>query len=190
MNVNQSDYEARKKSILDAYESVMKRLQEQEQSRMDNYYNCVDDYSWGSPWHREATALAEREAKIKRDLNLELLDNGYNEIETYMPVLMNFDGEICAEGTMYGQYGSFFKLFSGGFVSLAKKQATFEKKGFRMYSRKRVYKGVFTGKLSKNGNAIFDNLELISEDYELSLDNYETNSFVDWLYSRQKEVAI
>jgi hypothetical protein len=190
MNNNVSDYEARKQSILNAYESVMNRLKENEQARMDNYYNCVDDYSWGSPWHREATALAEREATVTRDLKLELLDNGYNVITTAQSVLIDFDGNVCAEGTRYGDYGSYFTLFSGGFVSVAKKQATFEKKGFRMGVRKRTYKGIFTGKFSKKGNALYESLELVSEDFELTtnIDNY--NTFVDWLYAQKSEVAV
>jgi hypothetical protein len=190
MNNNQSDYEARKQSILSAYESVMNRLKENEQARMDNYFNCVDDYSWGSPWHREATALAEREARVTRDLKIELLDKGYNEITTEQSVLVDFDDNICAEGTRYGDYGSYFTLFSGGFVSVAKKQATFEKKGFRMGCVKRTYKGVFTGKFSKKGNALYDSLELVSEEFELTTQIHNLNTFVDWLYAQKREVAI
>lgn len=186
--IDTTTYEARKQAILNAYEKTMSDLRERQDYRMNNYYNCTDDYSYGSPYHAAADSMAENEARIKRDYSLEMLDNGYVTIETCCPVLLNFNDEVCAVGVMYGKYGRFFPLIEGGCVSVAKKQSTYEAKGYRLHERKRVYHAVFSGKVSSKGNPVFSSVELISEEYELCPDKHDAygrEAYIDWIYEQQ-----
>ena len=185
-----TDFEARKQAILNTYENTMKGLRERQEYRAENYYNCVDDYSYGSPYHAAADSMVEHEARIKRDYALEMLENGYVTIDSHCPVLKNFDDEVCAVGVLYGKYGSFFPLINGGCVSVAKKQSTYEAKGYRLFERKRVFHAIFTGKVSSKGNPVFSSIELVSEEYTVCGNNYNgygREDYIDWLYSQTND---
>ena len=176
--------ELKRQEIVSNYEKTMADMEERHEKRAENYYNCVDDYSFNSPYHNAADSSRENQATMLRDYSLEMLDYGYCTIKSEYSVLMNTDGTICAEGTFYGQYGSCFRLFNGGFVGVPKKADTLLAKGYTMHLCEKVYKANFTGKFSKKGNPIFDQITLVNETLTDSIESCPTN-FIDWLYNQQ-----
>jgi hypothetical protein len=180
--------EAKRASILAAYKSTMDELGQRETERMERYFNCQDDYSWGSPYHQAADSLTCNRARIKRDLSLEMLDYGFCTIESLCSVLINSAGEICAESPFCGKFGWCFRLFNGGFVSVPKKAETLANKGYTMHTREVVYKGIFVNRFAKNNEPIFEGLTVISEILTPSLEPHPS-SFIDWLYNNQNNTG-
>jgi hypothetical protein len=170
--------------IIASYNQKMAELQEREDYRFQNYYNCVDDYSFGSPIHAAVDSSTRRRAEKCRDYALETLEFGFCTIVSLQSLLLNEAGEICAEGTGYGKFGSYFRLFNGGFVGVPKKASTLEAKGYTMQERKTTYKARFTGGFTKNDDAIFDEISIIKQEFTPSLTAYG-NSIIDWLYKNQ-----
>ncbi len=177
--------DARRANILAAYEQTMSELNKRNDERMERYYNCQDDYSWGSPYHQAADSLTRREALLRRDLSLEQLQHGYCTLNSLCSVLINEAGEICAESPFYGKFGWCFRLLDGGFVSVPKKAATLAAKGYTMHMREIVYKGKFANRFAKDAQPIFDGLTVISETLTPSLNPHKSN-FIDWLYNKQQ----
>lgn len=177
--------EARRANILAAYKQTMDELQQRNDERMQRYFDCQDDYSWGSPYHQAADSLTRNQAIQKRDLSLEMLDYGFCTVKSLCSVLINEAGEICAEGPFYGKFGWCFRLLDGGFVSVPKKAATLAAKGYTMHTREIVYKGKFANRFAKDAQPIFDGLTVISETLTPSLQPHKRN-FIDWLYNEQQ----
>jgi hypothetical protein len=170
--------------IIASYKQKMAELQERHDYRFKNYYNCVDDYSFGSPIHEAVDSSTRRQAEQVRDYSLETLEFGFCTVISLQSLLLNEAGEICAEGTGYGKFGSYFRLFNGGFVGVPKKATTLEAKGYTMQERKTTYKASFTGRFTKNDAPIFEEISIISQEVTPSLTAY-ANSFIDWLYKNQ-----
>lgn len=177
--------EAKRANILAAYKQTMDELNQRNDERMERYFNCQDDYSWGSPYHQAADSLTRREAEQRRDLGLEMLEHGFCTVNSVCSVLINEAGEICAESPFRGKFGYCFRLLDGGFVSVPKKAATLAAKGYTMHKKEIVYKGKFVNRFAKDAQPIFDGLTVISETLTPSLDPYSSN-FIDWLYNKQQ----
>jgi len=110
---NDLDKEARRKAIEDAYAQAKKNYDETIAYQMKNYYDCVDDYSWGGPCTRAAEQSLERSG-YARDLKLQELDLGYIPIEENIFALFDLDGNIVSTTIGYGQYGRYWRLNNGG----------------------------------------------------------------------------
>lgn len=176
--------ELQRQEIIAQYDKTMAEIEKRHEQRAENYYNCMDDYSFGSSYHASADSSREIQARMLRDYSLEMLENGYCTIKSECSVLFDRDGKLCAEGTFYGKFGACFRLFDGGFVSVPKKIETIKSKGYVMYMREKVYKANFTGKFSQKGNAIFDQITLVNETLTESIESCPTD-FIDWLYNQQ-----
>lgn len=170
--------------IIASYNQKMAELQERRDYRFKNYYNCVDDYSFGSPIHEAVDSSTRRQAEQCRDCALETLEFGFCTVVSFQSLLIDEAGEICAEGTGYGKFGPFFRLFNGGFVSVPKKASTLEAKGYTMQERKTTYKARFTGRFTKNDAPIFDEISIISQEAAPSM-RLGANCLIDWLYKNQ-----
>jgi hypothetical protein len=173
-----------REAIIASYDKKIKELEERQEYRAQNYYNCVDDYSFCNPIHDAVDSSFRVRALQCRDYELETLEFGFCTVVSMQSLLFNEAGEICAEGTNYGKFGSYFRLFNGGFVGVPKKAVTLKLKGYTMQERKTTYKARFTGRFTKNDEPIFDQISIISVEFSPSLTAYG-NSLIDWLYKNQ-----
>lgn len=176
-----------REQIIADYNRVIKEMNERREYRAQNYYNCIDDYSYGSPYHTAADSLTEGEARKRMELRLEMLEKGYCELLSHCDVLLDSNGNIVAEEARSGKYGYYFKT-EDGFVGLPNKISTLEKKGYSLRVRERKFKAKFINKFSQKGNPIFDEIVMESEDLLmpfLSNDRIQQinhPSFIEWLY--------
>jgi hypothetical protein len=138
-----------------SYHSQLKDLQKQEEYRAENYFNCVDDYSWGGPCSK---ANADSQSKCQSAIQyiLEMTINGGFLEDTFnQSILMTLDGQIVSEKIIWGKFGPCFIIGDGQtaqFISIPKKMSTLEKKGFRMGIKSISAKYTFNG-YSKNDKA-------------------------------------
>jgi hypothetical protein len=136
-------------------EDTYKAQQEQSDYRMQNYFNCVDDYSWGgicdkaAAEHRSTLQHAQSELK-------EQAENGKPFVREFtVEVLADYHtGEIVSERLVKGRYGYCWIIKDGEqakFVGTAKKQATYHNKGYKVMQRAYTVEYYFTTRLGKNG---------------------------------------
>lgn len=128
--------------INEAYEAEMARLQEQEDARMERYYNCEDDYSWGGLCSK-ANYIARDRAKAARDRAIEVVINGgwYTEHKTFNILKDIKSGETLKARIVNGKYGRCWMIGNGEkFISIPRKQDTLIKKGYCMYAVKQTIK--------------------------------------------------
>ena len=120
--------------IDEAYEAEIASLQEQEDGRMERYYNCEDDYSWGG--------LCSKANYIARDRAVEVVinDGWYTEHKTFN-ILKDMSGETLNARIVEGRYGRCWMIGDGEkFVSIPRRQDTLIKKGYCMYAVKQTIK--------------------------------------------------
>jgi hypothetical protein len=154
--------------------------------RMENYYNCLDDYSFGGICDQASSAAIRKEENRADMLIAQIENDGFITDERRSLCLFDLEGNFITDNVIRTKYGRAF-LFDGKFVSLAKRAATYEKKGFKCKTRVREFKFVFTGKFSKKGNPIHKNIEVISERYEDDIDEYNAGlSYLEYMYTVQK----
>ena len=114
--------------------------------RMQNYFNCVDDYSWGGLCDQAAT-----EARFKREAVLGVLQRQValgcplREVTEVAVLVDAVTGAVVSERIVNGRFGACW-IIGGGeggnqptFVSVTKRQATSERKGFRVYTKRYTY---------------------------------------------------
>lgn len=132
--------------VVDSCDQKLKKIQEDEEYMMRNYYDCIDDYSWGGLGSK-VNARAERIAKeVKEVLIEEIVRGGYIIRERRVNALLDKEtGEKVAEGTHQGKYGRFFVTKDEKFVSCAKQVKTYEKKGYIPVVQTIVEKKSFDG---------------------------------------------
>ena len=185
MNKLTAEQQAKIKSINEVFESRVKSIDERRQYRMDNYYNCIDDYSFGGICDKADNELEDR-YRMERDILIEQVQNGgYYVRSSSFYRLRDNEGHI-AEGANCGQYGCYFNI-NGKFVGVPKRVATLEKKGYILELVARKYKCVFK-KFSSRGNIINEAMECVEENItqitqETMPDYIGKMSYIDYQYS-------
>lgn len=143
-------------SIIRGFESADKSASEATAYRMQNYFDCVDDYSWGGPCDQAQAQGRSLRQRCKARL-LSQIENGGAFIDTFCTaVLCDLQGNILSEKIVDGRYGPCWIIGSDNnvsFVGVAKKAATYEKKGYRVMTRQMKVEYYFTGKII-NGSCI------------------------------------
>jgi hypothetical protein len=121
-------------SFLIFYNETNKTMQENSDLRMQNYFNCVDDYSWGGLSDKAANESYSRRRFLKDNLELQLTEGAFNQVVS-LAVLADMDGNIVSDKIVKGKFGECWIIGDGNnvsFVGVAKKQATYNKKGFKV----------------------------------------------------------
>ena len=152
-----------------SYEEKIAELIRQEDERMERYYNCEDDYSWGGICTK-ANYAARNRAKQELNETIESIVRGGYLIRTRKQnILRNLDGELVATGTHEGRYGRFFVIEIGDkeYVSCAKKVSTYEKKGYRPFVQS-ITEKVVTDGYWRDGSRRYKVLEVLDTTEELS----------------------
>lgn len=171
------------KIFIENLENGLKNLQAEESEkseyRMQNYFNCVDDYSWGG-LSDQASNQRLNQARYRIDLYKEQISSGGYLLRTSSNTcLYDLDGNFITDNIINTKYGQAF-LFNGTFVSVAKKIETYNKKGYTVKNRVRNYKAKFSGRFTKSGNLIYDEIHITKEE-EKDFDVFGTKSYIDWL---------
>lgn len=144
------------------YQKSFDEIDKRREYRMENYYNCVDDYSFGGICDK-ADNEYENKLRYCMALEIESVENdGYIYRTFKHSVLTDADGVVIGDRILSGRYGDFF-LANGKYVGLAKKQSTFEKKGYKMMLMTTEYKITFSGRTFRNNNPRFTTVEIVNQ---------------------------
>lgn len=134
--------------------------------RMKNYYDCVDDYSWGGICD-VADDMLERRLVKEEEISIEMIKNGGFFTRTCIhSVLVNENGEIVSNKILSGPYGWFFHVKDGDNeynVGVAKRQSTYAKRGLKMMNMTSEYNITWhNGNYFKDGNLKYDTITLVN----------------------------
>ena len=157
-NINQ--LEIRRQDALKPYHEI-------NDDRMRRYFDCQDDTILGGI-SDQVTQETMRTINRKFDLFIEQVKNGgriNQEIESLC--LYDLEGNFVTDVIVDGKFGRCFLIKKSEndvqFISIAKKQTTYNKKGFKAIIRKRNYSYTFSGGITKNGNFIFNDIKVDNE---------------------------
>lgn len=166
------------------YKGEMESIYKSRGQRAENYYNCIDDYSYGGLCDM-ADREVSRELSIEKDLKIEEIKNGGYHVEnTYNHILKNLDGEIVSTTLVNTRYGKAFRIGDNKWVSVPVKHSTLIKKGYKLYEVESVYHLKFGG-FSKKGNVIYDKInrvDMIERECGDRIKLQYSNSYIDWFY--------
>jgi hypothetical protein len=148
--------------------------------RMRRYFDCQDDTILGGISDQ---VTSETISKINRkyDILIEQELNGGFLFRSEKTICLFKDGVMVSDKLCSGKFGLFFVLTDGSFVSIAKKKATFSKKGFDVKVIEIDYKCSFV-KITNKGFVIYDNIEEIQKverDFNFEYENFYTNT--NWI---------
>jgi len=146
-------------------ENQLARLQADEDRRADNYYDCLDDYSYGGLCSK---ANAQAQGRVIAGMNWAIQEVvlGYIPLVKRRNILKDLNGNIVATGTHEGKFGRFFVTDNGVFVSCRTKLSTYEKKGYIPYVVTTTEKA--TLKYNRDNHPYLKGYEVISELEEVS----------------------
>lgn len=167
------------------FENAVKAINERREYRMENYYNCVDDYSWGGLCDKADNELEDR-LRIARDKQIEEVINGGYHVETVTMYRLKDGNGNSTIGAKYGQWGEFFTI-NGKFVGVPKRVATLEKKGYILEKITRTFHCVFKG-WSDKGYELYKSIDLVDECVErvTTMPNYiGRQPWIDYLFENQ-----
>lgn len=116
------------------YEQENEQMRKNEDYRMQNYFNCVDDYSWGGLCDKAASEAYCKRQSLYDNLFTQLKDGAFvDDIE--ISVLVDMDGNIVSDKIVNGKFGDCWIIKNEQgvkFVGVAKKQSTYAKKGYKV----------------------------------------------------------
>jgi hypothetical protein len=156
--------------------------------RMQNYYNCVDDYSWGGICDRAQDHEMMRLKGMLYNVLEQEENGGFCKEIAHVYELQDMDGNVLSTRLVKGKFGLCFIIqhseHNVSFVGATKNQSTFAKKGFKVITKTYELKVVYTGTL----NSKFANrsVELISLS-ETMQDKVDYNTGADtslWLFQQ------
>ena len=153
----------------ESHDKTIAELRAQEDARMENYYNCIDDYSWGGLCSKANAIARDRADKALQDRIEEIVRGGFLIRERRVNILRSIaTGEIVATGIHDGQYGPYFRTTDGKFVNLAIRVSTYEKKGYKPYVQTITEKVVRDGVWHKSGDLRYKFIETLSVTEEVN----------------------
>jgi hypothetical protein len=162
----------------------LKPYYEIQQDRVKRYFDCQDDTIIGGISDQVTTETINT-INRKYDLLIEQeLNGGFLKSEVNKLCLFDLDGNFLTDNIVTTKFGSAF-CFNGAFVSLSKKQETYNKKGYMTKLNTKTFKYVFNGKTTKNGKFIFENIELVSKFFIESTQPISGNDWVEYLYNNK-----
>lgn len=146
--------EAEMKAQISGCQGSIKNSREGMQYRSDNYYNCVDDYSMGGICDQAAMDnIRQNEGAIKA--MEEQIEKGTRRETVRRQVLCDLDGNILTDQIVNTKFGGAWIIRNGEekpkWVNITKRQATYEKKGFRVMTVSMRIESYRLPVMAKNG---------------------------------------
>ena len=172
-------------AIEESFKRQMESINERRAYRAQNYYDCVDDYSWGGLCDK-ADNEEENRLVISKQIAIEEVKNGgYHVVNTCYYQLRDNEGNV-AIGARSGQWGEYFTI-NGKYVGVPKRVATLEKKGYILEKVSHTYHCVYKGWSSNREYILYKSIERVSEQIERvtkdTMPSYIGNlPWVDYLY--------
>lgn len=160
--------------------------QEIQEDRMRRYFNCQDDTILGGI-SDQVTSATINKINRKYDLLIEQELNGGFLSRTENTICLYKNGVMVSDKLCNGKFGKFFVLTDGSFISVAKKKATFDKKGVEVKVLITDYKCKFNA-ITDKGFVIYSNIEVCSvseRDFDFSTDNFSNNNWIGYLNSNK-----
>ncbi len=148
--------------------------------RIRRYFDCQDDTILGGI-SDQVTSQTISKINRKYDMLIEQELNGGFLVRSEKTICLFKDGIMVSDKLCSGKFGLFFVLIDNTFVSIAKKKATFDKKGFEVKVIDIDYKCSFV-KITDKGFVIYDNIEEIQKierDFDFENETFFTNS--NWI---------
>jgi hypothetical protein len=170
-------------------EDALKPYNEIQEDRMRRYFDCQDDTILGGI-SDQVTQETMSTINRKFDLFIEQVKNNgrLNQSSEYL-CLYDLEGNFVTDVVVKGRFGQCFLIGSGDnvkFISIAKKQATYNKKGYKAVIRKRDFSFTFNGSETKTGRFIFNDIKLENETLtEGIVENPYNRSWVEYLYNNK-----
>jgi hypothetical protein len=160
--------------------------QEIQKDRVRRYFDCQDDTILGGISDQVTSATINKinrkyDLIIEQELNGGFLSRAENTICLYK------NGVMVSDKLRDGKFGKFFVLTDGTFISVAKKKATFEKKGLEVKVLTTNYKCNFNG-ITDKGYVMYSNIEIVSineRDFDFYNDNFYSNNWIGYLYNNK-----
>jgi hypothetical protein len=165
--------EQNRKNALEPYYAI-------QDDRVRRYFDCQDDTLLGG-MSDQVTSNCISNINRKYDMLIEQELNGGFLIRSEKTICLFRNGIMVSDKLCRGKFGLFFVLTDGSFVSVAKKKATFDKKGFDVKVIEIDYKCFFL-KITDKGYVIYDNIEEIKKverDFDFTAEIFNTNS--NWI---------
>ena len=168
--------------------SALAPLEAESADRWERYMNCQDDTLIGG---MSDQLNGERRSEINRryDLFIEQVQNGGSLKSTSVVLaLYDLEGNFVTDNIVNGAFGRCFCYDINGstkFVGIAKRQSTYTKKGLKAVTRVRDYEYTFSGKSTKTGRFLYENIEILNESFNDSLEDDSSNSWIDYLYENK-----
>jgi len=135
--------------------------------RMERYYNCQDDTLIGGiSWNGTDNEI--NSIRYKADLMEEQIKNGCVTLNFLKSKLYDLNGNLIDAKLVPTQFGQAYVTKDGAFIGCAKKQATFEKKGYIVKTFDVTLKCQYSGKEKYDYKCIykwrpaFDSIEEIA----------------------------
>lgn len=166
-----------------ARQNALAPYYEIQNDRWNRYMDCQDDTIIGG---MSDQVTSNTISKIKRtyDILIEQELNGGFLLRSEKSICLFKDGILVSEKLCKGKFGLFFVLTDGSFVSVAKKKATFDKKGFEVKISQTDYKCNFV-RITDKGFVIYNNIEevqKINQDFDFNNDNFlQNNNWISYL---------
>jgi len=116
------------------YEEENAQMRKNSEYRMQNYFNCIDDYSWGGLCDQAADRAYAKRFRLFNWLSTQMRDGAYVE-DVERSVLVDMNGNIVSDKIVNGKFGQCWIIKDGdnvSFVGVAKKQSTYNKKGYKV----------------------------------------------------------
>jgi len=178
-------------------EGLKKQLQEMQARhkaamsyRWGNYINCVDDYAVGGIQYKAEKEAEERLKAAIRVLSQQQKNGGYLEKEVVTVQLYDLrHGTFITDKVVNTKYGRAFLYHferTPMWVSIAKRQSTYSKKGYQLRVKKYRFKAVFSG--TWNTSFLNRNLQLLDVEEttpKVLPEAWDNNDLNLWIYKKQ-----
>jgi hypothetical protein len=176
------ELEARKQSALKPYQEI-------QEDRMRRYFDCQDDTILGGI-SDQVTSETMSNINRKFDLLIQQVKNGGRlSSSTEYLCLYDLNDNFITDVVVDGRYGKCFLIGSGDdvkFISIAKRQSTYNKKGYKSIIRKRNFSYTFNGAETKSGKYIFKDIILENETLtEGIIESPYNKNWVEYLFNNK-----
>lgn len=163
----------------DAFKEQMQNLIDEENRRMERYYNGEDDYSFGGLCSIANSNARAKLSQIHSDCVESIVRGGFVLKQTSHSILTDKFGNLVSTEIKFGKYGCFFKD-GDKFISVPKTNATLERKGYKMFRVDRIYACVPCGETS-TGKLRYKDIRLEGEDMFEDVEPH-SKTWIDYCY--------
>jgi len=170
-------------------QSALKPYQEIQEDRMRRYFDCQDDTILGGISDRVTSETISGIIR-KYDLLIQQEINGgrlSQEVESLC--LYDLNDNFITDVVVDGKWGKCFIIGNGDdsqFISIAKRQSTYNKKGYKAIIRKRNFSYTFNGAETKWGKYIFKDIILENETLtEGIIESPYNKNWVEYLFNNK-----